>query len=93
MPSADRLREWYHEMIGKAMKRNIVVESTTLYEEYFEHYHPQRIKRRIALLKKRQQLITNLEKQRLKKLAEEKRVKNGKPKKRRNRSRKGLVGP
>ena len=40
MPSADRLREWYHEMIGKAMKRNIVVESTTLYEEYFEHYHP-----------------------------------------------------
>ena len=80
MPSADRLREWYHEMIGKAMKRNIVVESTTLYEEYFEHYHPQRIKRRIALLKKRQQLITNLEKQRLKKLAEEERVKSGKPK-------------
>ena len=66
MPSADRLREWYHEMIGKAMKRNIVVESTTLYEEYFEHYHPMRIKRRIALLKA-SAAHYELEKQRLKK--------------------------
>jgi len=75
MPSADRLREWYHEMIALALKRKIVVESTTLYEEYIEYHHPQRIKRRIAMLKKRQQMESNYEKQKAKKMLEEQRKK------------------
>jgi hypothetical protein len=52
MPSADRLRQWYHEMIDIAIERSIIVESTTLYEEYLEHHHPLRIRRRIAYIKK-----------------------------------------
>jgi hypothetical protein len=52
MPSSDRLRQWYHEMIDKAAQRGIVAESTTLYEEYLEHHHPMRIRKRIAVLKK-----------------------------------------
>ena len=52
MPSSDRLRQWYHEMIDKAAQRGIVAESTTLYDEYLEHHHPMRIRKRIAVLKK-----------------------------------------
>ena len=80
MPSADRLREWYHDMIALALKRKIVVESTTLYKEYIEHYHPQRIKRRITLLKKRVQMEINFQKQKQKKYLKLKKLKKNKNK-------------
>merc|ERR1711916_224974 len=39
VPSADRLRKWYHDMIRRGVRSNIIVSSTSLFEEHYEAYN------------------------------------------------------
>jgi hypothetical protein len=38
MPSAERLRRWYHTMIDEGTKTGLVLEKTSLYHEHLQYH-------------------------------------------------------